>query len=231
MGDCIDKKLFEYASKGDIEGILMALKQGANPNYFYRQEDQKSALHVACEHNHYKACTILIAKGADVNSIASTPQATPLIYAVQINNLPLTELLINSNAKVDSVNGYGNSALHTACRHGFHDIACLLLSHGADCNIKNHKGSTALHFCGFASTNAKDCEMIAKRLMEAGSKIDDVDCHGNTPLMTACMAGHLHLMRVLIHLGASTDKKNLSGESLSNIAAFYNHDISSLAFK
>lgn len=221
----IDIQLYEYASKGNIEGVQSALKQGGNPHYYYRKEDQKNSLHVAVENGYYEICKLLIEKGGvNVDSIASTPQATPLIYSVQNNHLPITELLINAGANINISNGYGNSALHTCCRKGFFDISCLLISHGADCTLKNHKGSTALHFCGFANTNAKDCELIAKKLIEAGAKLDEIDSRGNTPLMTACLGGHLELMKVLIDLGAAKDVKNYGGESLSDIAVFYNHD-------
>lgn len=42
-------------------------------------------------------------------------------------------------------NGYGNTALHEACRAGnAATIQCLLQS-GADVNAQNHKGSSPLH--------------------------------------------------------------------------------------
>lgn len=45
-------------------------------------------------------------------------------------------------------NGYGNTALHEACRMGYAATINTLLEHGADVNAKNHKGSTPLHmFC------------------------------------------------------------------------------------
>ena len=45
-------------------------------------------------------------------------------------------------------NGYGNTALHEACRMGHGAVINILLEHGADVNAKNHKGSTPLHmFC------------------------------------------------------------------------------------
>jgi hypothetical protein len=45
-------------------------------------------------------------------------------------------------------NGYGNTALHEACRLANGNTIRSLLQAGADVNIRNHKGSTPLHvFC------------------------------------------------------------------------------------
>ena len=45
-------------------------------------------------------------------------------------------------------NGYGNTALHEACRGGNASTVRVLLQAGADVNAENHKGSTPLHiFC------------------------------------------------------------------------------------
>lgn len=220
----INIALFEWAAKGNVEEILSALKQGGDPNVFYRPEDQKNSLHVATEGGHYEACKVLIEHGADVNSIASTPQATPLMYAVQNDDMRLTELLIHAGAKLNTSNGYGNTPLHTACRKGYKEIARFLIARGADCTLKNHKGSTALHFCGFAPSNTNEYEALVTDLIKAGAKLNETDCRGNTPLMTACMGGHLSLMKVLIGQGADKAVKNHNGESLMDTAVFYHHD-------
>lgn len=54
------------------------------------------------------------------------------------------KLLLESGAGVNVVNGDKFSALHSAVRSQFGDIATLLLQHGADFNLADGKGRTPL---------------------------------------------------------------------------------------
>jgi hypothetical protein len=47
-----NKQLFKAAEDGDLIGAKKYLKQGANPNFFFRAEDQKNALHISAENKH-----------------------------------------------------------------------------------------------------------------------------------------------------------------------------------
>ena len=54
----------------------------------------------------------------------------------------------------------------------------MLLTHGADINIKNNKGETALiTACSFCNIP------VVKLLIEYGADVNMPDLYGNTPLM------------------------------------------------
>lgn len=112
----IDIELFEVSSSGDIEQIKATLTEGANPNFYYTSDDQKSSLHAASQNCHLEACRILIGNGANINSISATSQSTPLIFTVQNNKIDIVKYLIAKSALLSELNGYGNSALNIACR-------------------------------------------------------------------------------------------------------------------
>lgn len=44
--------VFKAALAGSITGVANALSKGAKPNFFYRPEDNKNALHVAAENGY-----------------------------------------------------------------------------------------------------------------------------------------------------------------------------------
>lgn len=86
----------------------------------------------------------LIMRGADVNAVNKSGKRA-IHYAAE--NLPSGfPMLIALGADIDAQDSDGNTALITACRIGYEYDCTLLLSSGADFNIKNKKGETAKDF-------------------------------------------------------------------------------------
>lgn len=182
--------LFEASLHGDVAQVRAQLNKGARPNFFFRPEDQKNALHVAAEHGHLEIVELLLDHGAVVNAIAATDKSTPLILAAHLpNNVPVIEKLIHAGANVLAENAYGNTALHEACHNGNISNARVLLRAGANPNQKNHKGSTPLHtFCYGESSSSHSVEML-RFLIENSSDVEMEDNRGITPLLVCCSSG------------------------------------------
>lgn len=84
--------LFKSALAGSLTGVENALKKGSftiylvsiitftraggKPNFFHRPEDQKNALHVACENGNAEIVEILLKNGALYDAIAITHQVS-----------------------------------------------------------------------------------------------------------------------------------------------------------
>jgi ankyrin repeat protein len=82
--------------------------------------------------------------------------STPLTKAVETESVRLTELLLRAGARVDDVNRYGETAFGCAVRHGYMDMAALLLSANADVNIKQGDDETPLmNALGFKTGSQK----------------------------------------------------------------------------
>jgi len=101
-----------------------------------------------------------------------TPTAlTNLIMAVWRRNLAAVKFLLMGGAGANSVDSSLSSALHYACRDASSSarspsentcaIVRLLLDHGADPNLKNDRGRTALHFLCNADRGGSDDSLDA----------------------------------------------------------------------
>lgn len=74
---------------------------------------------------------ILIEKKADPNKVSKDGR-TPLMVAVEKNQLKLVKLLIRHNAHLNIQTSSGETALIMACRNGYIEIIHVLLNSGAD---------------------------------------------------------------------------------------------------
>ncbi|KAL9999862.1 putative ankyrin repeat-containing domain-containing protein [Helianthus debilis subsp. tardiflorus] len=133
---------------------------------------------------------------------------------------------------INSADEEGWAPLHSAASSGNVEIVKILLDRGADVNLKNDGGRTALHYAASkgwvkvgctplhraASTgNSELCEL----LIEEGADIDAVDRAGQTPIMTAVICHnkdvHTELIQctcvalLLIRHGADVDVEDKEG--------------------
>src|SRR5207245_1653184 len=100
-----------------------------------------------------------------------------------------------------------NQVIHTgpvktelmeAAERGEAETLRLLLKQGADPNVANEEGQTALYFA--LREYHTD---IARALLEAGADINHADRHGDTALILAARADDKDLVRLLLKKGAN----------------------------
>lgn len=157
-------------------------------------------------------------------------------------------LLVNHTDRLNQC-----TALHAACERGAVDIVDLLLQHGADVNVQNAKGITALLFAsdqghvdvcqrllrapnvnlelGLHSVHStalwmaalKDQYDICKLLLDAGAVVDSLGEHGTTPLFVACQGGHVNVAKLFIERGADVNLLRQDGMSMLFIASQGGH--------
>lgn len=156
---------FEICENGDLMEALTQLNQ--DPALARLADDnQKTALHVAAEHNHPILVHLLIAKGADVQAETNWGM-TPLAWAATVNSQAAAAVLLERGATLNlySAAGLGrmdtvaaccashaedaaaiSDAFYVASRSGHTDVAAYLLDQGADVNHRGFFGGTALHW-------------------------------------------------------------------------------------
>lgn len=103
--------------------------------------------------------------------------------------------------------------LMTAASLGNKKIVELLLDHGADMNLRDNLGYTALHWAAYYNHGA-----VAEALVKRGALLDIEDREGSTPLILAAYYGHLGTVRVLVEGGARTDVEDKRGRTALDLA-------------
>lgn len=142
---------------------------------------------------------LLIENGADINKKASSTKGTPLIQALETNNIALVRLLLDCNADPNSADQYGTSPLLLAVLRGTGEAVDLLLQSGAKTNHKNDRGQTALHIaCQYGMT--REIGLLLAQKADANAR----DADGRTPLHVAVTLGYANyeLSRLLLDGGA-----------------------------
>jgi len=115
---------------------------------------------------------------------------------------------------IDEVGQYGNSALMKAVREGRSDIASELIHAGANLEIKNVDGNTALWNACFG----QDYKCV-ELLVNAGIKLDSINDNDVTALMYSASAGKADMVKLLVEAGADKEIENLDGFKAIDLAA------------
>lgn len=162
----------------------------------------------------------LLKAGADANA-SNKAGATALLYAATFADK--AQLLIEAGANVKAGSKLGNTPLIMAARKAGNSLTVKrLIERGADVNVANVYGSTAL----MAAAAAGDMDSL-RLLLDAGADINarpnmNVDGFifggGRTPLMWAAFLGNEPLAKLLLERGANIDAFTQVGSALGQAA-------------
>ena len=106
-----------------------------------------------------------------------------------------------------------DTGLHIAARTKNLRYISFLISAGANVNMRNAKGETAL----VIASNLGFIEAVPP-LIAAGARVDESNSTGETPLITAVHNRNIALMRLLLQAGADPDRTDNSGRSARDYA-------------
>jgi uncharacterized protein len=175
----------------------------------------------AARHDHVEAAKRLVAAGADVNAKEANG-IWPLLMAISNNNMSISHYLLKTGSKVNGQDWYGRSPLweavnvrnlyvHNATfKNGIDrapvlDLIKALLAAGADVNART-----------------KETPPFRHHLLEITGSLEWVDFTGQTPFLTAALAGDVTVMRLLLEHGANPRIDTYHGTSPLMAAAGVN---------
>ncbi|MEJ2173297.1 MAG: ankyrin repeat domain-containing protein [Woeseiaceae bacterium] len=201
---------------GAAAGVNALLAAGANPNVKETREDQTPLMWAAAK-GHADIVKALVARGARTDAqsklipaqepfVIEVPSSfgrnfpkpvrfreasggfTPLLFAAQSGNVEIAKALLDAGAEIDFATLEEGSALVIAVAAGHEDFARYLLERGADPNIADGWGVTALHYTahegllilnGYARTNTdhlgwqrSNTPALIKPLLDAGANVE-----------------------------------------------------------
>ncbi|HLK60434.1 MAG TPA: ankyrin repeat domain-containing protein [Chthonomonadaceae bacterium] len=217
--------LFDAVDDADPQALRKLLSEGADVNV--RSEHGETLLSRAVSTGRLILVELLVSHGANVNA-ANTQggRSTPLFAALGGDGCILT-FLLDKGAKINFRNKDNVTALLMAVRDGFSDDVEILLHYGADRNIQDGNGNTALtwaYYMRMVSPNKQqDYDAIIKLLSKdpSTSKATRVESEatrvGMDPTVIALFAkatAAYHKLRSYAHTEVDTFIE--SGSGISN---------------
>ncbi|MDQ7823256.1 MAG: ankyrin repeat domain-containing protein [Candidatus Eremiobacteraeota bacterium] len=167
--------IFVYAMIGET-GAIEALLAKDRTMVNARDHGLLSPLHWASWGGQVEAAGLLIERGAHIYG----KSATGSMALHMAKNGRIAEFLLKKGARLEALNNYGETPLHTLSGLGRVEAVKVLLDQGANVLIQDTLGMTALHIA--VRKNHLD---VVRLLIERGA---DVNCHdkqGNSPLRYA----------------------------------------------
>jgi ankyrin repeat protein len=146
--------------------------------------------------------------GAGVNVNAPEPDgATPLSWAVFLDQADVVDVLMKAGAKPDTADQYGETPLTLASSTGDFAVMEKLIAAGADAKAARWNGETALMIAARAGSVKG-----VKLLLEHGAKIDGAESRkGQNALMWAAAEGHYQVVDLLLASGADVKAVSKGG--------------------
>ncbi|MDR0389512.1 MAG: ankyrin repeat domain-containing protein [Spirochaetaceae bacterium] len=206
--------------------ILAILRERGLNDIDFHGEGAWTALQAAAQYGNFEAAKILLEEGADVNA-GSAGGYTPLYNAIgPEENLALVELLINAGADLTALgpeqtiyldrSWYMTGRFSYLVMGGAKDIE-LLLKAGADTEVRDSEGRTALMLYSFF-----DAPEIVRLLLDAGADPDARNNYGESALMFAvCNWGPASTVKNLLQAGANINAQSNTGDTALMFAIHY----------
>ncbi|MEJ7847412.1 MAG: ankyrin repeat domain-containing protein [Pyrinomonadaceae bacterium] len=152
--------LFKAISQEDNETVKQLIISGFDVNK--KDNDHRTALHVAVEHGNMEIVRFLLENGANVN-IKTKEKLTPIwMIDDEETGTEIFQLLIEKGADVNVQNDQKETLLMLASENESVEAVKFLLQAGANLNLKDDDGETALQKAG--------SEEIRRLLINAGAR-------------------------------------------------------------
>ena len=220
--DNYKKTALMHAAKGGyLDCVLLLLQRGASYNMV--DGNGFSAMHYAARFGHHMVVSALIKATAAIEFRDELDGLTALHYAAQYGRKETVRVLIEEGfAKVNRrTTTQKQTPLMLAAKEGNKSIVSMLIAKGAETNLIDINGWTALHYA--ASWNRRDSAhiLIADGLANLNARDLNKDGTGGAPpLIVAAKGGHIELIKLLLNYGADINLPEIfTGENALAAAA------------
>ncbi|MCP4441043.1 MAG: hypothetical protein GY810_19135 [Aureispira sp.] len=182
----------------DIAKVREYLSTSLDINQPNSNNKDKTALMWAAHKGHSDICQLLIAHGAEVDSIDKN-QWTALSYTTFYNSPKCFDLLIEAGANPNDQPNYSRSLIN-ACRKNHLAMAKTLLDEGADVDSVDTRQQSSL-----ALAASKGYLALVELLLKYKPNLELPTEKGSTALGAAAYNNQVEIVKVLIKAGAILD--------------------------
>ena len=178
---------------GHVQAVQLLLERGSDVNAQI-ETNRNTALTLACFQGKHEVVTLLLDRKANLEHRAKTG-LTPLMEAATGGHYEVGRLLLDHEADVNAppVPSSKDTALTIAADKGHARFVDLLVTRGADIEVKNKKGNSPL----WLACHGGHLEVI-KIMVQSLVDVNSMDNRKVSCLMIAFRRGHLHVTSYLV---------------------------------
>lgn len=201
------------ARNSHLNLVRLLLESGSEVN----SVDSRKAtpLHSAAEAKQTEVAKLLLQYGANVIAVDENGHP-PLYFPLERNDISMTRLFIAAAPDQIKLAGkyYKWLPLHFTAQFNILESMRLLLEHGADPDLVNDLGSTALTLAAYL-----DSSEIVHLLIEKGAGVNIRDSSGKTAMMFAAWNKNSQMVQALVQNGTNLDTVDDNGLCALHYAA------------
>nr|ADD82928.1 transient receptor potential cation channel subfamily A member 1 [Python regius] len=206
----------------DLEMIRMCIEYGAQVDL--KQNDKCTALHFAATQGATEILKLMISSytgEVSLINVVDGKKETLLHRAALFDHCEMAEYLISMGAHIDSVDTEGRTPLLLATSCGSWKLVNLLLSKGANLELKDHLGRNFLHLTVLHPGGLQHLSEQFLKMKVIEDLVGEEDREGCTPLHYACKQGVPLTVNILLKMNVSVYAKSREKKSPLHYAASY----------
>uniref|UniRef100_A0A8C1J4U8 Euchromatic histone-lysine N-methyltransferase 1a n=1 Tax=Cyprinus carpio TaxID=7962 RepID=A0A8C1J4U8_CYPCA len=204
------KQLYFSAKRGELQRILHMLVEGVDPNLQMDSEKRKTPLHCAAEEGHKEICHILLQIQNVLLQLSYDMRGSTCLHlAARGGHTGVLQYLVSMpSIDVNCKDDGGWAPLTWATENKNLEQVKMLISVGADVQIRDKEENVCLHWAAFSG-----CDEITQLLLDKRSDLHAVNIHGDSPLHIAVRQNQLDCVMLFLSRGADVNLKNKDGET------------------
>lgn len=193
--------IFSAAVEGDLESLREEIEMGADVDG--RDQQGWTALMHASKRGRFSAAEYLVSKGAEINTLSSRGNFSPLILAAGAGYEEVVELLLSWGGNINIRDEKGVTPLLAATIGKHPLIVKRLIERGADVNAQTVDRVSVLTAAVFSAQKE-----IVEMLLLTGADVNARGSDLETPLMVAAGTGDREIVTMLLEHGADPKLKD-----------------------
>jgi ankyrin repeat protein len=180
-----------------------------------------SPLLYAARDGRLESARVLVSGGADVNAVDPNGIA-PLLMAITNDHVDVARFFIEQGAQVNAIDWYGRSPLWAAVEARNMDVDNATFVNGVDRASMLELIALLLEKSADPNVRVKETPPIRRQMLRVTGSLSWVDFTGQTPFLTASLAGDVTVMRLLLAHGADPYVPTVGGTTALMAAAGIN---------